>query len=124
MFKFSNKYVVTSSLILLLGSMPASSSDAARAPSDALELALPSLVMQGDYRAASKLSFQLAAARSQQNETSEACLALSLSLAHYRTALARETGEPAFTAASDTGTDDDGMQYIRARFGCTAAQFS
>ena len=74
-----------------------------------------------DYWAASKLSFQLAAVRSKMNETSEACLALSQSLAYYRAALAMETGEPA--VATNRGSDDDGLQEIRSKFGCTVTQF-
>jgi len=74
-----------------------------------------------DYWTASKLSFQLAAVRSKMNETSGACSALSQSLAYYRAALAMETGEPA-VAANHNG-DDDGMQEIRSKFGCTVTQF-
>ena len=55
------------------------------------------------------------------NETSGACSALSQSLAYYRAALAMETGEPA-VAANHNG-DDDGMQEIRSKFGCTVTQF-
>jgi len=35
----------------------------------------------------------------------------------------KETGEPVYAAASNGGTQDDGMQEIRSRFGCTVAQF-
>src|SRR6266702_3296324 len=80
-------------------------------------------VSSADYRSASKLSFQLATARSRMNETAAACSALSQSLAQYRTALSKETGEPVYAAASNGGTQDDGMQEIRSRFGCTVAQF-
>jgi hypothetical protein len=74
-----------------------------------------------DYWTASKLSFQLATVQSKMNETSEACSALSQSLAYYRAALAMETGEPA--VATSHGRDDDGMQEIRSKFGCTVTQF-
>jgi hypothetical protein len=67
--------------------------------------------------------FQPATARSQMNETAAVCSALSRSLAHYRTALSRETGEPVYAAVSNDGTEDDGMREIRTRFGCTVAQF-
>jgi hypothetical protein len=74
-----------------------------------------------DYWTASKLSFQLAAMRSKMNETSGACSALSQSLAYYRAALAMETGEPAMPTSGDG--NDEGLQEIRAKFGCTVAQF-
>jgi hypothetical protein len=73
-----------------------------------------------DYWSASKASFQLAAARSGMNETSGACQALQQSLAYYRAALAKETGEPALATG---GSDDDGLQEIRSKFGCTVTQF-
>jgi len=121
---FFQRYVVVSiaASLLACAAVPASSSDADRRLSDALQHALPSLVSSGDYRSASKLAFQLANARSRMNETAAACSALSQSLAHYRTALSKETGEAAYAAASNGGTDDDGMQEIRSRFGCTVAQ--
>jgi len=74
-----------------------------------------------DYWSASKASFQLAAARSSMNEPSGACQALQQSLAYYRAALAMETGDPAVAANHDG--DDEGMQEIRSKFGCTRAQF-
>ncbi len=124
MLNLFQRYVVIPIAASLLGcaAVPASSSDADRRLSDALEQALPALVSSGDYRSASKLSFQLASARSRMNETAPACSALSQSLAYYRTALSKETGEPVY-AASNGGTEDDGMQEIRSRFGCTRAQF-
>jgi len=124
MLNLFQRYVVIPIAASLLGcaAVPASSSDADRKLSDALEQALPALVSSGDYRSASKLSFQLAITRSRMNETAAACSALSQSLAHYRTALSKETGEPVY-AASNGGTEDDGMQEIRTRFGCTVAQF-
>jgi hypothetical protein len=73
-----------------------------------------------DYWSASKASFRLAEARSKVDETSQACQALQQSLAYYRAALAMETGEPAVAASAST---DDGLQEIRAKFGCTVAQF-
>ncbi len=126
MLNLIQRYVVVSIAASLLGCaavVPASSSDADRRLSDALEQALPALVSSGDYRSASKLSFQLASARSRMNETAAACSALSQSLAYYRAALSKETGEPVYAAASNGGTQDDGMQEIRSKFGCTVAQF-
>ena len=113
MLNLFQRYVVIPIAASLLGcaAVPASSSDADRRLSDALEQALPALVSSGDYRSASKLSFQLATARSRMNETAAACSALS-----------KETGEPVYAAASNGGTQDDGMQEIRSRFGCTVAQ--
>jgi len=124
MLNLFQRCVVVSVVAFLLGcaAVPVSSSDADRRLSDALEQALPALVSSGDYRSASKLSFQLATARSRMNETAAACSALSQSLAYYRTALSKETGEPVYAAASNGGTQDDGMQEIRSRFGCTVAQ--
>ncbi len=124
MSNFFQRYVVVSIAASLLGcaAVPVSSSDADRRLSDALDQALPALVSSGDYRSASKLSFQLATARSRMNETAAACSALSQSLAQYRTALSKETGEPVYAAASNGGTQGDGMQEVRSRFGCTVAQ--
>ena len=126
MLNLFQRYVVVSIAASLLGCaavVPASSSDADRRLSDALQQALSSLVSSGDHRSASKLSFQLATTRSRMNETAAACSALSQSLAHYRTALSKETGEPVYAAASNGRTEDDGMQEIRSQFGCTVAQF-
>ena len=126
MLNLFQRYVVVSIAASLLGCaavVPASSSDADRRLSDALQQALSSLVSSGDHRSASKLSFQLATTRSRMNETAAAFSALSQSLAHYRTALSKETGEPVYAAASNGGTENDGMQEIRTRFGCTVAQF-
>ncbi len=124
MSSFFQRYVVVSIAASLLGcaAVPVSSSDADRRLSNALDQALATLVSSGDYRSASKLSFQLATARSRMNETAAACSALSQSLAQYRTALSKETGEPVYAAASNGGTQGDGMQEIRSRFGCTVAQ--
>ncbi len=126
MLNLFQRYVVIPIAASLLGCaavVPTSSSEADKRLSDALEQALPALVSSGDYRSASKLSFQLATARSRMNETAAACSALSQSLGYYRTALSKETGEPAYAAASSGGTEDDGMQEIRSRFGCTVTQF-
>lgn len=100
---------------------PAYSSDADKKLSEALEQSLPTVVSSADYRSASKLYFQLASARKRMNETSAACAALVQSLAYYRKAIATETGTMEYV--SDQG-DDEGMQEIRARFGCTKAQFN
>jgi len=125
MLNLFQRYVVVSIAASLVGcaAVPLSSSDADRRLSNALDQALPALVSSGDYRSASKLSFQLATARSRMNETAAACSALSQSLAYYRTALSKETGEPVYAAASNGGTEDNGVQEIRSRFGCTVAQF-
>ena len=92
MLNLFQRYVVVSIAASLLGcaAAPVSSSDTDRRLSDALDQALPALVSSGDYRSASKLSFQLASARSRMNETAAACSALSQSLAYYRTALSKE----------------------------------
>ena len=123
MLNLVQRYVAAALLFGCAGLAPALSSDADRRLSDTLEQVLPSLVSSGDYRSASKLSFQLATVRSRMNEPAAACSALSQSLGHYRTALSKETGEPVYTAASNGGTESDGMQEIRSRFGCTVAQF-
>ena len=123
MLNLVQRYAVAVFLFGCAGLAPAASSDADRKLSDALEQALPSLVSSGDYRSASKLSFHLASARSRMNETAAACSALSQSLAYYRAALSKETGEPVYAAAPNGGTEADGMQEIRSRFGCSVAQF-
>ena len=117
------RYAVAAVLFGCAGLVLATSYDSDRGLSDTLEQALRSLVSSGDYRSASKLSFQLATVRSRMNEPAAACSALSQSLGHYRTALSKETGEPVYAAASNSGTEDDGMQEIRSRFGCTVTQF-
>jgi len=86
--------------------------------SDALEQALPSLTLAQDYRSASKISFQLASERSRHSETQGACDALAKSLDYYRAALAKETDTPVSEFGSGLG-NDQGMQEIRARFGCS-----
>jgi hypothetical protein len=119
------RYLAVSATALLLGCAtiaPAQSSDTDRKLTEALEQALPTLVSSGDYRSASKLYLQLASARNRMNDTSGSCAALAQSLSYYRQALARETGAPNYEASSDAG-NDEAMQDIRARFGCTRAQF-
>src|SRR5258708_40312761 len=61
--------------------------------------------------------------RSRMNESAAACSALSQSLAYYRTALSKETGEPVYAAASNGGTQDGRMPEIRPRVRRTVAQF-
>ena len=102
---------------------PAQSSDSDRKLSHALEQALPTLVSSQDYWSASKLYFQLASTRKRLNETSTACAALAQSLAYYRKALANENGSALYEPAFGQG-DDEGMQEVRAKFGCSKAQFS
>lgn len=98
---------------------PAPSPDADRRLSTAIERALPPLVSSGDHWSASRLYFQLAAARSRMNKTAAACAALARSLAHYRSALAADTA--LFEVGSDDAGDDEGMQEIRSGFGCAVA---
>src|SRR6266581_8881265 len=112
-------FVVLSAAVLFgcAGLAPVSSRDADRELSDAIEQALPSLVLAGDYWTASKVSFQLASARSRLKETRAACTALSKSLDYYRKALARDTDTPLYEFGSDSG-DDEGMLEVRSMFGC------
>ena len=117
------RYLAVLATALLFGyAAPASSSDANKTLSEALERALPSLVSSGDYWSTSKLYFQLASARSRMNEAAAACAALSQSLDYYRKALAKDTGAPLYEVAP-AGGDDAGMQEIRSKFHCTRAQF-
>jgi len=121
------RYLTATTAAVLLGCAsiaPVQSSDGDGRLSDALEQALPTVVSSGDYWSASKLYFQLASARGRMNQTSAACAALSQSLAYYRKALAKETDTPISELTSSAAGDDDGMQDVRARFGCTKAQFS
>jgi ABC-type Fe2+-enterobactin transport system substrate-binding protein len=118
------RYVAVSVAAFLVGCAtitPTLASDNDRKLSDALEQSLPTVVASADYRSASKLYFQLATARTRMHETSAACAALTQSLAYYRKAIAQETGTVEYV--SDQG-DDEGMQEIRAKFGCTKAQFN
>jgi len=111
--------VVFSAAVLFgcAGLAPVSPGDADRKLSDAIERELPSLVSAGDYWTASKVSFQLAGARSRLNETRAACTALSNSLDYYRRVLTRDTDTPLYELG--TGPEvDEGMMEIRAMFGC------
>jgi hypothetical protein len=121
----SKRSLVILSSVFLFGFAPVGttrSSDADQRLSDALQQALPTLVSSGDYLAASRLYYQLAAARSRLNETATACAALSQSLATYRRALADDSGALR-EGAAPRRSDDAGMQEIRSKFGCTPAQF-
>jgi hypothetical protein len=92
-----------------------SAPDADKQLSEALEQAMPSVLSSQDYWSASKLYFQLAAARSRLNESAAACTALSQSLDYYRKAIAKATGAPLDAAASN----DEGLAEVRSNFGCT-----
>jgi hypothetical protein len=82
--------------------------------------ALPSLIASQDYWSASKVYFQLAMARSQLNETRAACAALSQSLEYYRAALAKDNLSAGYfgEGPTDGSEEGDGMQVVRAKFGC------
>src|SRR6266581_9708259 len=109
--------LIAAFLVGCAGLAPASSSDADRKLSGAIEQALPSLVSAGDYWTASKVFFQLAGARSRLKETRAACAALSQSLTYYRKALATDTDIPLYELGSDL-RDDEGMREVRSLFGC------
>ena len=114
------RYLVIAATALLVGyatTASAAASDADRQLSDALEQAMPSLVSSQDYRSASKLYFQLAAARSRLKETAAACTALSQSLAYYRKALAKATNTP-MGEATNLSSNDEGLAEVRSKFGC------
>lgn len=121
------RYAAVSVTAILFGCAaitPARSPDTDRKLSDALEQSVPALVSSADYRSASKVYFQLATTRSRMNDTSAACAALLQSLSYYRKALAQETGAPTYELSSGTQGGDDGMQEIRAKFGCAVAQLN
>ena len=84
--------------------------------------ALPPLIASQDYWSASKVYFQLAIARSRLNEADAACEALSQSLEYYRAALVRDNLSLADFGemASDGSEEGDGLQEVRAKFGCGA----
>jgi hypothetical protein len=86
--------------------------------------ALPPLVVSQDFWSASKVYFQLALARRDLNETRAACVALSQSLKYYRAALVKDELSLEYFGemASDGRDGSDGMQQVRARFGCDAIQ--
>ena len=79
--------------------------------------ALPSLIASQDYWSASKVYFQLAVARNQLNEGAAACAALSESLEYYRAALRKDNLSTTYFDES-ASNEGDGMQVVRARFGC------
>ncbi len=122
MLTLAQRYLVMGMTALLLGyattgsagSMP----DADKQLTDTLEQAMPSVLSSEDYWSASKLYFQLAAARNRMKETAGACTALSQSLAYYRKALAKATGAPMDEAAKVSG-NDEGLVEVRSKFGCT-----
>jgi len=118
--------IILLSSVFLFGFMPIAtkeSADTAQKRSDELRQAFPALILSGDYGTASRLYFDLATARSHDRESEAACAALSHSLENYRKALASDAGVPFREVAADNRDDDDGMREIRARFGCTRAQF-
>ena len=123
MATLAQRYLVIGMTALLLGyATPASAApDADKQLSDALEQAMPSLLSSEDYGSASKLYFQLAAARSRMKETAAACTALLQSLAYYRKALAKATGAP-MDQALNVSSNDEGLAEVRSKFGCTNAQ--
>ena len=125
MSTLAQRYLVIGMTALLLGyATPASAGsppDADKQLSDALEQAMPSLLSSEDYGSASKLYFQLAAARSRMKETAAACTALLQSLAYYRKALAKATGAP-MDQALNVSSNDEGLAEVLSKFGCTNAQ--
>jgi hypothetical protein len=95
------------------GTANAGSSDTA-----SIESAAQALVAREDFRGASKAYFALATARSQLNQTAEACAALSQSLDYYRKAVGEEA-QPSFQQASfDKSNEGDAMTEVLSRFGC------
>lgn len=98
-------YVITALLLAFAAIEPSSAISLARAP------AL-------DNWSESKLSLHTANNYRRINETEAACDALANSLDHYRMAFAKETDTPLNEFGSGLG-NDEGMQEIRSRFGCT-----
>ena len=124
MLTLAQRCLVIGMTALLLGHATAASAasvpDADKQLSDTLEQAMPSVLSSEDYWSASKLYFQLAAARSRMNETAAACTALVQSLAYYRKALAKATSAPMGEAVK-VSRNDEGMAEVRSKFGCTNA---
>ncbi len=122
MLTLAQRYLVIGMTALLLGyattASAASMPDADKQLSDALEQAMPSVLSSQDYWSASKLYFQLAAARSRMKETAAACTALVQSLAYYRKALAKATSAPMGEAVR-VSDNDEGLAEVRSKFGCT-----
>jgi len=122
MLTLAQRYLFIGMTALVLGyTTPASAGstpDADKQLSDALEQAMPAVLSSQDYWSASKLSFQLASARSRMSETAAACTALVQSLDYYRKALAKATGAPLDQAVKVSG-DDEGLAEVRSNFGCT-----
>jgi len=108
--------ILTTAFLFGCATAPASSSDADRRLSEALDQAAPLLASSENYWSASKLYFQLAAARSRLKENAAACTALSRSLAYYLKALVKDTGAPLDKAAIDS--NDEGLAEVRSKFGC------
>src|SRR5262245_46957603 len=113
-------YMMTA-LLLGLAAIEPSSADSQAKLSDAFEQTLP-FASPRDYWSASKMSFQRATKHSRLNETQAACEALAKSLDYYRIALTSDTDSSVRQRTVDNGDGGDGMQEIRARFGCTSTQ--
>jgi hypothetical protein len=117
-------------IVFFLGcaSLASAADDANKQLSDTVssfeKTALPPLIVSQDYWSASKVYFQLASARRDLQETSAACVALARSLEYYRAALVKDNLSLAYFGdmASDGRDDSDGMQEVRAKFGCGAMQ--
>src|SRR6266568_1370874 len=123
MLSLAQRYLVIGMTALLLGYATTTSAgsmpDADKQLTDTLEQAMPSVLSSEDYWSASKLYFQLAAARSRMKETAAACTALVQSLAYYRKALAKATGAP-MGEAVNVDSNDEGLAEVRSKFGCTS----
>jgi hypothetical protein len=121
MLNFAKLPIVVAALVLY-GYVPLAASDTNvnSKLATALEDSMPSLVMAEDFRAASNVAMQLAAARSRLGETNAACAALQQSLENYRKAIAKESGETE-TASSHINDDSEGMAEVRAKYGCARA---
>jgi len=113
MLKTRTLYLMTALLLGLAALEPSS------AESQKLSIKEPSLSLASaqDYWSASRKSIQMANEHVRHNETAAACDALAKSLDYYRMALAKETNTPRSEFGTGLG-DDEGMQEIRARFGC------
>jgi hypothetical protein len=124
--KKSLSAVLGSVLVFGCATLASAADDSSKSLSDTVSslerTALPSLIASQDYWTASKVYFQVAVARRQLNETGAACAALSQSLEYYRAALVKDNLSVAEFGemASDGSDEGDGMQEVRAKFGCSA----
>src|SRR3981189_1117645 len=115
MFKTRTLYLLTALLLSVAAIEPSTADSQARL---SLGPDLPSLASAQDYRSASKSSLRLANEHGRRNETAAAREWLAKALDYSRKALVVD-GDRSAQRAFANSEHGDGMQHVRAQFGCT-----